>query len=163
MAAIAGTNVVGVILHLHQISPGIQIGNNLLAGFIAIQTLILAAELVDNTLIVQDPNHFQIMTQTDFKVIGIMGRSHLDAAGAEFHFGIVIRNHRDFLVHQRQNNHFANNILVAIVIGVNAHAGVAKHSLRAGGSNDHFPAAICQRIPDMPQMTGLIHVFHFCV
>ena len=112
--------------------------------------------LIDNTVVVQHTDDLQIVPQTNLKVIGVMGGSHLDAAGAEFHFGIVISNHGDLLVHQRQDHLLADDVLVTLVVGVDTDAGIAQHSFRTGGRNNNFAGAVSQRIADMPQIAGLV-------
>ena len=58
----------------------------------------------------------QIVPQTDLKVVGVVGGGHLHTAGAEFHLGIVIRHNRNLLIDQRQNDHLADNILIAVTV-----------------------------------------------
>ena len=163
MAAVASANIMGVILDLYQIALRLQISNDRLSGFIAIQPLVFSAIAVNNTVIVQYPDHFQIMTQTDFKVIGVVGRCHLHAASTEFHFCIVIGYHRNFLIHKGQDHSLTDNCFVTVIIGVDADTGITKHSFRTGSCNNHFPAAVSERIADMPQVTGLIHVLDLCI
>ena len=101
------------------------------------------------------------MAQTHLKVVGVVGGGHLDTAGAKFHLGVVIGNNGNLLVHQGQNDLFAHNILVALIVGIDADTGVAQHGFRTGGGHNHLAAAVCQRIADVPQMPGLVHIFHF--
>ena len=163
MAAIAGSHVVRIILYPHQIPASFQIRNDLFSCFVPIKALVLTAEGIYAPVIVQHPDHFQMMPQSDLKVVGVVGRRHLDAAGTKIHFRIVIRDNRDFLVHERQNDIFSNNILVALVSGIYADTAVAQHGFRTGCGDDHFSASIRQRIPDMPQMAGLIHIFDLSI
>ena len=76
-----------------QVAAFFQILHNLLAGFVAVKALVLAAQLIDLAVVVQHPDNFQVVAQTHLEVVGVMGGGHLDAAGAEFHFGVVIGNH----------------------------------------------------------------------
>ena len=62
-----------VRLHLHQISARFQIGDDLLSGLVAVETLILSAVFVDLAVVVQNPDDFQIVAQSHFKVIGVVG------------------------------------------------------------------------------------------
>ena len=163
MAAVAGANIVGVILHLDQVTACFQIGDDLRPRFVTVQALVLAAQLVDLAVVVQNPDDFQIVAQAHLKVVGVVGGGHLHAAGAEFHLGVVIGNHGDLFIHQGQNDLLAHDVLVALVVGVDADTGVAQHGLGTGGGDDHFAGAVCQRIADVPQVAGLIHVFHFRV
>jgi len=163
MAAVAGTHVVAVRLHLYQVSARFQVGDNLLSGLVAVETLILSAVFVDLAVVVQHPDDLQVVAQTHLEVVGVMGGGHLDAAGAEVHFGVIVCDNRDFLIHQGQNDRLAHDVLVALVVGVDAHAGVAQHGLGTGGRHDHLTGAVGQRVTDVPQMTGLVHILHLGV
>ena len=111
-------------------------------------------------MVIQNPDDFQVVPQSYLKVVGVIGRGHLHAAGAELHLGIIIGHHRDFLVHQRQNHSFAYDALISLVVGIDADAGVAQHGLRAGGCHNDLARTICQGVTDVPEMTGLILVLH---
>ena len=163
MAAVAGTHVVAVRLHLHQISARFQIGDDLLSGLVAVETLILSAVFVDLAVVVQNPDDFQIVAQSHFKVIGVVGGGHLNAAGAKVHLGVIVSDDGDFLIHKGKNDHLAHDVLVALVVGVDAHAGVAQHGLGTGGRHDHLAGAVGQGVTDVPQVAGLVHILHLSV
>ena len=163
MAAVAGADVVAVRLHLHQISARFQIGDDLLSGLVAIETLILSAVFVDPAVVVQHPDDLQIVAQTHLKVVGVVGGGHLNAAGAKVHLGVIVSDDGDFLIHKGKNDHLAHDVLVALVVGVDAHAGVAQHGLGTGGRHDHLAGAVGQRVADVPQVAGLVHILHLSV
>ena len=163
MAAVAGANIVRVILNLNKVSLRFQIGYNSLTGLIAIHTLILSAILVHNSVVIQHADHFQIMAQTNLEVVGVVGRCHFHAAGAEFHLSVVISNNGNFLIHKRENHLFAYDSGIALIVGVDANATVTQHRFRTGSGNDHFTAAVSQGIANMPQMPGLIHILYFSI
>ena len=163
MAAITCADVVAVVFYFYQIAASLQIGNNGLTGIVAIHSFVLSAQLVNLTIVIQNTDHFQIVPQTNFKVVGIMGRCHLDASSAELHLRIVIGNNRNFFVHQGQNDFLAHDSAIAFIVGIDTDTGISQHSLRTGSSHNHFPAAVSQRITDMPQMARLVHILHFCI
>ena len=163
MAAVAGAHVVAVRLHLHQISARFQIGDDLLSGLVAVETLILSAVFVDLAVVVQNPDDFQIVAQSHFKVIGVVGRGHLNAAGAKVHLGVIVSDDGDFLIHKGKNDHLAHDVLVALVVGIDAHAGVAQHGFGSGGRHDRLTGAVGQGVTDVPQVTGLVHILHLGV
>ena len=88
---------------------------------------------------------------------------HLHRAGAELHIHILVGHHGDLPVHQRQNDLFAHQIGVALVVGVHGHAGIAQHGFGASGRHDHALAAVRAGVADVPQMAGLLLVLHLCV
>ena len=163
VAAVAGSHVVAVVLHLHQISLLLQVGNNGLPGVVAVHAFILTAQLVDLAVVVQDPDDIQVVPQAHLEVVGVMGGGHLDAAGAEFHLRVVVGHHGNLFVHQGQNDLLTHDFLVALVVGVDADAGIAQHGFRTGGGHHHFPAAVGQGVADVPQVTGLVHILHLRV
>ena len=100
VTAIAGADIVGVILHLDQITLRIQIGNDGLSGIITVHTLILTAVAIDDTVIIQHSDNLEIMAQANLKVVGVVRGGHLHATGTEFHLGIIIGNNGNFLIHK---------------------------------------------------------------
>ena len=98
------------------------------------------------------------MAQTDLEVVRIVRGGHLDAARAEVHLGIIVGDDRDLLVHKRQDHVLADDGLIALVVRVDADAGVAQHRLRARRGNDHLTGAVGQRIADVPEAAGLVDI-----
>ncbi len=115
VAAVAGAHVVGVVLHLFQQAQRLQIGDDGLPGLIAVHALILAAVLVHRAVVVQD-GWSQVVAQAYLKVVRVVSRGHLHAAGAELHFGIVVRHDGDLPVHQGQDAGLAHQVLVPLVV-----------------------------------------------
>ena len=60
----------------------------------------------------------------------------LDAARAEFHIDVLIAEDRDLTVHDWQDAGLADQMLIALVVRVDGHAGVAHKGFRTGGG-DH--------------------------
>ena len=163
MTAVAGAHIMSMVFNLNKITLLFQVSYNCLTGLVAIQALVFTTVFIYNTVIVQNTNNFQIVTQTDFKVVGVMGRSHLYASSTKFHLSIIVRNHRNFLINKRQNDLFANNRGIPFIVGIYAHTRVTQHSFRACSCNNYFTIAVCQRITNVPQMTGLVHVLNLSV
>ena len=159
VAAVTGADIVVIRLDLHEVALLLKVGDDLLARLIAVKALILAAVLVDDTLIVEDADDLKVVAQADLKVVRVVSRRHLDAAGAEVHLGIVVRHDGDLLADERQDDVLADDVLVALVIWIDAHAGVAEHGLGPGRRDDDLAGAVCQRIAHMPQMSGLVDIF----
>ncbi len=66
-----------------------------------------------------------------------MGGRHLDDAGAELGIDELIGDDRDRAAGQRQPHLEAQEILVALVVGVDRHRRVAQHRLGPGRGDDH--------------------------
>ena len=163
VAAVAGAHVVAVRLHLHQIALLLQILHDGLAALVAVHTIVGAAVFVDVTVIGNDPDDLQIMPQAHLKVIGVVGGGHLHSAGAEADLAVLVTHNGDLPVHNRQDALLADEMLELLVIGVHSHAGIAHHGLGTGSSHHNVAGAVCQRIADIPQVAGLVHILHLGV
>ena len=163
VAAVAGADVVAVRLFLLQQTHFLQIGDDGLAALVAVHALVLAAVGVHDAVVVQDADGLQVVAQADLKVVGVVGGGHLHAAGAEVHLHIIVGHDGNFPVHDGQDAGLAHQVLVALVVGVHGHAGVAHHGLRAGGGNDQIAGAVGQGVAHVPQVAGLVHILHLGV
>ena len=161
-AAVAGAHVVHVVLRLHQISSCFQIGQDDLPGLIAVQTVVPAA-VDDVRVVVQDQDLLQTVAQADLEVVGVMAGGHLHAAGAEFHVHVLVGHDGDLPSHEGEDAGLAHQMGVAFVRGIDGHAGVAQHGLRPRGGHDHVLVAVLDGILQMPQLAGLLLVFHLGV
>ena len=88
-------------LDLHEVALLLEVGDDLLARLIAVEALIFAAVLVDDALVVEDADDLKVVAQADLKVVRVVSRRHFDAAGAEVHLGIVVRDDGDLLADER--------------------------------------------------------------
>lgn len=76
------------------------------------------------------------MALADLEVVRVVCRGHLDGAGAEPWVDVVVGDDRDRAVGQRQLDVPADQVLVALVVGVDGDGGVTEHRLGAGGGDD---------------------------
>ena len=159
VAAIAGADVVGIGLGLHEIALGLEIGHDGLAALITVQTAVFAAVFVHLAVVVEDADNLEIVPQADLKVVRVVRRGHLDRAGAEADLAVLIAHDRNFAVHDRQDAGLADEVLEFLVLGVDGDAGVAHHGLGARRRDNDVAAAIAERIADIPEMAGLVNVF----
>ena len=164
VAAVTGAHVVRVVLHLHQVALLFQIGHNGLSGLVAVHAGVPAVALHHLAVVVQHADGLQVVAQAHLKVVGVVGRGHLHAAGAEFHIHVLVGHDGHFPAHQGQNAGLAHDVLIPLVVGVDGHAGVAQHGLRPGSGHDHIAALLpLDGVADVPQVAGLVLVFHLCV
>ena len=134
-----------------------------LRALVAVHALVLAAVVVDLAVVVQHADGLQVVAQAHLKVVGVVGGGHLHAAGAEVHLHILVGHDGDLPVHQGQDAGLAHQVLVALVVGVHGHAGVAQHGLRAGGGHDQIAGAVGQGVAHVPQVAGLVLILHLGV
>ena len=151
MAAVAARDhqFVGLdVLHQPQF---FQIGDDPLAGLEPVQTAIgFGAVVVDFGVGGEDVEQRQLVALPHRVVIEIVGRSDLDAAGAEAGVHVLVGDDRDVSTGQRQRHVQADQVLVAFVAGMDRHGGIAQHGFRAGGGDDQITAALGQRVADVP-------------
>ena len=159
VAAVAGTHVVCVILHLDQIALLLQIGHNGFPCLVTVHAVVLAA--VDDVCVaVENQNLLQIVAQTHFEVVGVVAGRHLDGAGAESQLHVLVGHNGNFPADQRQNCGFAHKFCKAFIFGVHGNAAVAQHGFGTGGCHDDVLVRTLDGVTDMPQMAGFLHVLH---
>ncbi len=70
-----------------------------------------------------------------FQVRGVMSGSYLQCSCAERSINRIISDYGDFLPYNREAHSLANDILVALILGIYCHSRVAEESFRSGGSH----------------------------
>ena len=164
VAAGAGADIVLVGLHLHQPAPGLQVGHNGLAGLIAVHAGVAPIALHHLAAVVQNPDGLQIVPQAHLKVVGVVGGGHFHAAGAKFQVHVLVGHNGHFPAHQGQDALFAHKARIALVGGVDGHAGISQHSLRPGGGHNDILAFLpLDGVADVPEVSGLVLVLHLHV
>ena len=133
---------------------GLQIFDDALARFEAIEpTVTLRSLVVDPGVGRKDVDSIQPVPLAHLIIVEVVRRRDLEAAGAELRIDIVIGDDRDAPIGQRQRDLLTLQVTVAIVVRVNRNRGVTEHGLRPCRRDDDVPAAVRQRIPDVPQVT----------
>ena len=93
-------NSVAVIFHFHQGLFSGQGGHNGVPRLEALQATELSRSFVHAPVLAHDRHQRQTMALTYGKVVGVMGRSHFYAAGAELGIHVIIGNHRNLATHK---------------------------------------------------------------
>ena len=126
----------GVVFHLHQVAGFLQHLHDLLAG----DETVLADEdlrvLVQLAVVVDDLEDRQVVAQADLIVVHVVRRGHLQAAGTEVHLHVIVLDHGDFPVDQRDQDLLAAQPVMALVVRVHADGGVGHDGFRTG-RRDH--------------------------
>ena len=154
-AAVAGADVVLVVLDLDQVAALLEILNDRLAALVAVHALVLAAVFVDGRVLVEHKDLLEVVALAHLEVVRVVAGRDLDAARAELHIDVLVAEDRDLAVHNRQDAGLADQVLVALVVRVDGHAGIAHEGLRAGGGDHKVARAIAKRIADVPQLARL--------
>ena len=147
-------NGVDVVLDMIEEALLLQIGEHALAGLEPVEAAIGFRRIfVDRRVGVENVDHVEVLPAADLEVVEVVGRRHLDRARALLRVGIVVGNDRQLAADQRQDRHLADQVLVALVVRVDGHAGVAQHGLRAGRGDDNVaPFFALDRISQVPHV-----------
>ena len=113
------------------------------------------------------------MAQADLPVVGVVGRGDLEEARGEpglgvgavgvGHHHVVVGDDRDLAADDRQGHGLADQRLGAGIGGVDGDGGVAEHRLGTGGGDGDVAAAVGQRVPQVPHVTGDVLVLDLVV
>jgi hypothetical protein len=97
----------------------------------------------------------------DFVVVEVVRRRDLHAARAEFLVDVFVGNDRNLAPGKRQAHVLADEMLVALIVGVHRDRRVAEHCLGSGRRDDEIPGATRDRIADVPKVSRLFLRDHF--
>ena len=123
-------------IYLHQVAGFLQHLHDLLAG----DETVLADEdlrvLIQLAMVVDDLEDRQVVAQADLIVVHVVRRGHLQAAGTEVHLHVIVLDHGDFPVDQRNQDLLAAQPVMTFVIRIHADGGIGHDGLRTGRGND---------------------------
>ena len=76
------------------------------------------------------------MPQTDLEVVRVVGRCDFDCAGTEFRVDMFVGDDDQLTVcDERMRQRLADQVAVALVVGMHRDRGVAEHRLHPGGGH----------------------------
>ena len=163
--AVAVRHVVQVVFDGLDQPQRLQVGDDLGARRIAVEAAVgLWCVVVDAGIAVEDVDHLQTVALAHLEVVEVVGRRHLDGAGARLRVRVVVGDDRDPPADQRQQHLLADQVAVAGVFGVHSHAAVAQHRFRPG-SRDHDMGAVLplDRVAEVPELAVDLVLLHFQV
>ena len=102
-----------------------------------------------------DADHREAVALADVVVGGVVGRGHLEGAGAELGLHRLVLEDRDLPAGERQDDVAADERGVAGVAGGDGDAGVAEYRLGAHRGDDDLPAAL-DRVADADEAVGVL-------
>src|SRR5439155_173352 len=109
-----------------------EIGQDALASFVPVQSLIRAALCRDPRVFINDADPGQIMTLSHFKVRRVVGRCDLHSAAAKCRIHDFILNERKLAIQQWQDCRLTFVLLVALIFRVDGNSRVSEHRFRPG-------------------------------
>ena len=128
-------DVVGVVLDAGQEALLFEVGDDALAGDVAVEAGVDAAFSVDVAGLVHHVDGGQIVALAECEVVGVVGGRDLDRAGAEVAADPFVEDDGDFAADERQAELFAVEMQVALVFRMDGDGGVAEHGFGAGGGD----------------------------
>ena len=153
-----------VLFNFNQQAQGLQVGHDLFAGLEAIHAPVgLWCFLVDGGIQIQNADHGQAMSLAHRMVVDIVSRRDFDHPRAKRLVDILIGNDGHQTPRQGQANLLANQRLIAFILRVNHHGGVAQHRFRSRGGHHQGFAAAFNRIADVPQEPVFLLALHLQV
>ena len=151
-AAVALAHRVLVVLDALEEALFLQVADDLLAAGEPVKPGVAAGGLVHHALVVHHLEPRQVVAQTDLVVVAVVRRGDLERAGAELALHVVVEHHRDGAAGERQADADLPQVLVALVVRVDRHRGVAEHGLRPGGGHHHVARAVGIRVADVVEL-----------
>ena len=100
----------------------------------AIHTDIKTGSLAQCTIIVEDIDAWQVILFTQHIVVHIMRRSYFQTTCTELNIHIIIFNHRDNTIYQRNDYFLTFQPFVLRVVRIDTHSGITHDRFRTGSS-----------------------------
>ena len=142
----------------------LEISNDGFSRFVAIHADILACLFIHRAIFVHDDDGLELMSLPDLKVIRVMRRCDLYAAGTISHVNVFIGNDRDLTACAGKCDLLADEILVAFIFRIHSDSGIARDGFRTGGRDlDVFSLFASDRVIEVPEMSDFIFMFDFDV
>ncbi len=142
---------------------GFEVFENFFARSVAVETCVDGTGFgVHMRGLVHHGDGGQVVTLADCEVVRVVRGGDFDGSGAEIGLDPVVGDDGDFAVRQRQLQHFADEVRVALVERIHGHGDVAEHSLRAGGGDgEEFAGRADDRVANFPELAQLFFVGDF--
>ena len=147
-------HLVGMGLDFLDKAKGFEVGHHPFPRFVAIKAAIgFGSVVVDAGIAVEDIDRRHPGALADLEVIEVVRRGNLDRARAGLGIGIAVANDGNPPPHQRQHHKLADQGLIALVLGMDRHRGIAQHGLGTSGrDDDESPRIVLKRIAEVPEV-----------
>ena len=161
MAAGAVADSVLRFLDLHEEAHVLQVRNDLLPCFLAGHAVVLARLFIERAVQIHDHDGFEVVPFPYGKVVRVMCRGDLHAAGAVFRIDVFIGDDRNFAAHGGQKELLADEAAEPFILRIDRHRGIAGDGFRTGRGDLHIAVFSDDRIIDVIQMAHFILMLHF--
>ena len=150
-----------MLFDLEQYVHVLQVLDDRFAAFEAVHAFIFAGVFVHRAVFVHDEDALQVVAIADLEVVRVVCRRDLHGAASEFTVDIIVCHDFNFTADDRQDDFFADQMLVAFVFRVNRDCRITEHRLGAGRRDFNMARSICQRIAHMVKRALYVFVDDF--
>ena len=158
--AVAVAHLVLVVLLAAEQPQGEQRVAHPLAGLAHGQPGELAGELGHAPVVADRRELGQAVAAADLEVVGIVAGRDLERAGAEVHLHVRVGDDRHLAVDQRHDRGAADQVPVALVVGMHGDGGVGQDRLGPHGCDRHELVAALDRVAHLVQGVVGVLVAH---
>ena len=152
-AAVAARHLQRVRLDLLEQSGRLEVGDDALARLEAVEAAIGGRRrVVQRRVGGEDVDQRQAVALADLEVVEVVRGRDLHAAAAECGVDVLVGDDRDRAIGQRQADRAADEVTVALVLGMHGDRGIAEHGLGARRRDHDVAAAIRERIAQVPEL-----------
>ena len=123
-----------------------------LAGLLLVEPGQLAGLLVHEPVGADHHRLGQAVRAADLEVGGVVARRHLERTGAELGLDALVRDHRHAALDEGHDDLLADEVGVALVLGMHGDGDVGEDRRRAHGRDRHVAGAVGQRIADVDEL-----------
>ncbi len=135
VGALRVAHLVGIVLDLLYQAGLLEVLDDLLAASEAVHAGILAAMLIQRSVVVENVDALEVVLHAQVVVVDVVGGGDLQGAGAELAVHILVHDDGHHAAHAGHDDALALEPRVALVLGMDAYGGVAHDGLGTGGGH----------------------------
>ena len=153
-AAVAGADIVNMILDGDKAALLLEIGDDLLSRLISVHSRVSRIVVGDLRVVGEHIENLEPVTLADLEVVGVVSGSDLHAARSEIALDILVGDNGDSSADKREDEHFSDDVLITLVVRVNRNRRIAEKGFGACRCDLDISASVLERIADMPKCPG---------
>ena len=163
VAAVTFTHRNDHIFRLNQITGLFQLLYPRLPALITVHAFVFAGQLVHGGIFIHAAQDFKIVTGTHLEVVRVVCRRNLHRTGSLLRIRILICNHRNLPVQNRQVYVLAHQVLISLIAWMNRNGNIAEHGFRTRCGHDNSFSAIHSRVAEIPILSVFVLVLYLCI
>ena len=152
-----------MVAHPGQQTLRFKISQDLLPRLVAVQAGISAGGRIHVRRLIHHADRGQALPLAQSKIVGVVRRRHLHRAGAEVAAHPTVGHDGNLAPGQRQAQHLAVQVSIALVVWMYRYGYVAQHGFRPRGGDGNKARFAHDGVANLPQLALLLLVDHFQV